>query len=92
MFVACGNSGYGYTGAGGSYNNPGGNGYMIVHLASNLMCCAGGGGGWGASGGSGGGTTQPSVYHPGGPGGKAVSLNGASITVFNSGVVAGAIS
>ena len=53
-------------GNGGSANSPGG---------SNSG--GGGGGGWGASGGN---TTPASPTYPGGSGGKAVNLNGKSIT------------
>jgi hypothetical protein len=87
-------AGDGYSGAGGGYTNIGGTGYTVgPRYASNLMSFAGGGGGYGASGGSGAGTTlQPTNFNPGGVSGKAVNLNGATVTLSGAGTTAGAIS
>jgi hypothetical protein len=86
-------AGDGYTGAGGSGINAGGNGTQILpRYASNLLALAGGGGGYGASGGGGDGTFQTTIRNPGGAGGKAIKLNGATVTYSGSGVVSGGIS
>ena len=78
-------------GAGGSANNVGGNG----NYASN-MGSAGGGGGWGAAGGSGrqsaGGSGAAGATNPGSAGGKAIALNGNSVTWLTTGTVYGAVS
>jgi len=67
---AGGSGGGGTGGAGGSANNPGGNG-SLPHGGG------GGGGGWGASGGN---STGNSSNRVGGAGGRAVQLNGNSVT------------
>jgi len=73
------------SGAGGSANASGGNGSVTGPAAKTASVAAGGGGGWGASGGTGvsvstGGTTNL----PGTAGGRAVQLNGRTVT-FTSG-------
>ena len=71
----------GQAGGRGSNNNGGGGGgggSNNVGSNANTGFGAGGGGGWGASGGSSGGG------NPGGSGGKAVNLNGKTVT-FTSG-------
>lgn len=65
--------------SGGSGNNPGGN-------ARPSSAAGGGGGGWGASGGT------SWSYQSGGAGGKAVALNGYSVTWTATGTRWGAIS
>jgi len=67
---AGGSGGGGTGGAGGSANNSGGNGSLPNGGG-------GGGGGWGASGGA---STGNSSNRVGGAGGKAVNLNGNSVT------------
>jgi hypothetical protein len=52
---------------------------------------SGGGGGWGASGGTGYNNDAITSYI-GGPGGKAIQLNGTTITTSGSGTIYGAIS
>lgn len=61
------------SGAGGSSNSGGGAGSASPGLT---QACGGGGGGWGALGGNGGGSNQGT----GAPGGKAVNLNGFTVT------------
>lgn len=61
------------SGSGGSANAVGGN----ASASPTDHMCGGGGGGWGASGGTGTGSTSTPQ---GGAGGKAVNLNGKSIT------------
>jgi hypothetical protein len=68
-------------GDGGSSNGNGG--------AGGAIGGGGGGGGWGATGGAGGNTVIPG---PGGVGGKAINLNGITVTISGSGQVWGAIS
>lgn len=69
------------TGVGGSSNNAGGNGSALGAAGSG-----GGGGGWGAAGG------RSSTTFVGGAGGKAVALNGFSLTWVATGTRYGAIS
>ena len=71
-----GAGGIGGGGGGGSSNAVGGNG---------IYCSAGGGGGWGASGGNG------NTGGLGGAGGKAISLNGYTVTYITTGNVWGAV-
>jgi hypothetical protein len=73
-------------GSGGSANNVGGNG----NYASN-MGSAGGGGGWGAAGGAGR-QSSTGATNPGSAGGKAIHLNGHSVTWLTTGTVYGAVS
>jgi hypothetical protein len=69
-------SGGTHTGEGGSANNPGTNAKAYNYRGGYIMCVpsggGGGGGGWGASGGV--------AYAGHGAGGKAVALNGKSVT------------
>lgn len=92
--IGPGYAGDGYSGAGGGYTNPGGAAYTVgPKYASNLMSFAGGGGGYGASGGASSGTTlQATNFNPGGAAGKAINLNGSSVTLSGSGTTAGIIS
>ena len=68
-----------YDGTGGSANSPGTPGFEISN--------AGGGGGWGALGGYGGAANA----YPASAGGKAISLNGSTITYITSGNIYGAV-
>ena len=87
-------SGDGYSGYGGDGVSAGGTGYLVgPQRGSNLMSFAGGGGGFGASGGAGAGTPlQPTNFQPGGPAGKAIALNGATVTFSGTGITSGGIS
>jgi hypothetical protein len=79
-------SGYGTGGAGGSAGGAGGNGA----LGGSSTSGGGGGGGWGATGGIANVFNQASK--PGGTGGKAIHLNGNSVTWLTTGTVYGAVS
>ena len=70
-------------GAGGSANNVGGAPSLVSGTASG----AGGGGGWGAAGAS----NRTGTY-AGGAGGKAIALNGYSITYSVTGTIYGVVS
>jgi hypothetical protein len=72
-------------GAGGSANNAGGNAGSIFFRGGG-----GGGGGWGAAGGIPPSAGQPAVTAK--AGGKAINLNGRTITYFKVGTVYGATS
>lgn len=78
-------------GAGGSANNVGGNGGYASNMGSG-----GGGGGWGAAGGAGrqgaGGSGAAGATNPGTAGGKAINLNGRSVTWNTVGIIYGAVS
>lgn len=82
-----GNSGTG--GTGGSANNVGGNG-ASYQSQGGIGAGGGGGGGWGANGGSG--KTNNNTPVAGGSGGKAVNLNGYTVTWVATGTRYGAIS
>lgn len=74
--------------SGGSANTAGGS-------ATTFLASGGGGGGWGASGGTAGRTTDwsgPLNTATGGAGGKAVNLNGYTVTWLATGTRYGAIS
>jgi len=73
--------------AGGSANNPGQNGGYILAGGTYWINFPGGGGGWGAAGGSG-----SYAYANNGAGGKAVNLNGNTVTWLATGTRYGAIS
>jgi hypothetical protein len=68
---------------------------MVLAVAAVVMVfltvAAAGGGGWGASGGSVAGT-QFIAGVPGGAGGKAINLNGYSVTYITTGTLYGAVS
>jgi hypothetical protein len=87
-----GGGGYGYSGSYGAYN-PGGNGGSAGNNGNNCPTSytgGGGGGGWGATGGRG---YYYGYYQPaGGAGGKAIKLNGYSVTWMTNGTVYGAVS
>lgn len=87
-----GGGGSGYSGSYGAYN-PGGTGGSAGNNGSDCPYTAqggGGGGGWGASGGRG---YYYGYYNPaGGAGGKAIKLNGYSVTWIVNGTVYGAVS
>lgn len=72
--------------AGGSSNNPG------TSITQSNVNGGGGGGGWGAAGGSGAIWGSPPVTYTGGAGGKAVNLNGNTVTWLANGTRWGAIS
>jgi hypothetical protein len=76
-------------GAGGSANNPGTTGIFTSGLG---VVAGGGGGGWGASGGNSFGTLTGTDYTSAGAGGKAVNLNGNTVTWLANGTRWGAIS
>jgi hypothetical protein len=76
-------------GAGGSANNPGTTAIVTAGLGA---VAGGGGGGWGASGGNGSGTLTGVLYTTGAAGGKAVNLNGNTVTWLANGTRWGAIS
>jgi hypothetical protein len=73
-----------YGGVGGSANNLG----QSVSGSNATFGGAGGGGGWGAAGGS----VTSSGTASGGTGGKAINLNGYSVTYITTGNVWGAVS
>jgi len=77
-------------GAGGSANNPGTPG--IFTGAGIGFIAGGGGGGWGASGGNSAGNLTGVNYTSAGAGGKAVNLNGNTVTWIATGTRWGAIS
>lgn len=85
-------------GTGGSANSVGGDAPGFRSTSSSPRSAgygAGGGGGWGATGGSGIFGDVPvnnSRYIGGGTGGKAIALNGQTITQTNSGTIWGAVS
>ena len=95
-----GGSYYGFSSANGYYYASGGGsggsgGNAGNSTASNENSGGGGGGGWGASGGNvvmnlanGGGYT----YSTGGAGGKAIALNGYTVTYLTTGTLYGAVS
>jgi len=97
--MAGGGGGYpgfpgGYMASGGTNNNVGANGQQQTNPAP-IRSGAGGGGGWGASGGTGGHNSVPQAATPNMPGavgGKAIALNGQTLTQSNSGTIWGAIS
>jgi hypothetical protein len=80
-----GGGGNNYGGDGGSANNIGG-------AAKANFDSGGGGGGWGAAGGLGGKVGVRVPGEAGGSGGKAIDLNGYSVTYINQGTVWGAVS
>jgi hypothetical protein len=69
-------------GAGGSANSAG-----SVASPSNTSASSGGGGGWGASG-----AVSVAGSNAGGAGGKAIALNGFSVTYITMGTIYGAVS
>jgi len=75
-------------GSGGSANNPGSNG--SGSSSTSNYGSSGGGGGWGAAGGNY--TNSLSGSYFGGAGGKAINLNGYTITYVATGTVYGAVS
>lgn len=85
---AGGGPGGGGTGTGGSANNPGGSG--SGGSTPSGYGTSGGGGGWGAAGGNY--TNSGSGTYFGGAGGKAINLNGFTITYVVTGTVYGAVS
>lgn len=79
-------------GNGGGANNAGGNSTYAPNVNSGWVSpgmSGAGGGGWGAMGGS---TTASAPFSQGGPGGKAVALNGYTVTWTTTGTRYGAIS
>lgn len=68
-----------------SFGNPGGTGGSAGNVGGNANSAGAGGGGWGASGGT-------STPRAGGAGGRAVQLNGFSVTWLATGTRYGAIS
>ena len=76
-----GGNGNAYTNGGGGGAGGGGGGAGIV---SGSFAGGGGGGGWGAAGGAG--------LNGGGAGGKAINLNGYSVTYITTGTIYGAVS
>lgn len=81
-YVGAGGYSIGAGGSGGYGGGAGGNG-VISSVPAGYIACSGGGGGWGASGGyaqaySGSGTTL--TLFPPGIGGKAVDLNGYTLS------------
>lgn len=91
-----GSGGSGGTTMADQTNSKGGNGGSGSNAGQNGLTIAdgGGGGGWGAAGGSAGGTIGPYLGQLGGAGGKAIVLNGYSVTYVGSttGRIFGAVS
>ena len=87
--ASTGDTEFGGGGNGGSANN---NGSAGPPNFSNDYGVGGGGGGWGASGGSGSGWWDPTNNKAGGVGGKAIALNGYTVTIITAGTIWGAIS
>ena len=87
----------GTAGSGGSAGSVGGSSTVVYTDGSVGGGAAGGGGGWGASGGNAQGICPPDpgsnsrVGTPG-SGGKAIALNGHTVTTSNTGTIYGAIS
>jgi len=77
-------------GAGGTCNSSAAGGSSNAVGGNATYCGAGGGGGWGASGGIGFGATGY-LTTAGGVGGKAISLNGHTVTYITTGNVWGAV-
>lgn len=80
------------TPVGGTNNGAGATGSSGNPQGGAPRVSAGGGGGWGASGGPGGLNGGFGGYGNGAAGGKAIALNGQTITQTNSGTIWGAIS
>jgi hypothetical protein len=76
------------TSQGARLNEPGGEGNSSAQFVGD----GGGGGGWGAVGGSGKGDKSNIIFSNGGAGGKAVNLNGNTVTWLANGSRWGAIS
>jgi hypothetical protein len=82
-------------GTGGSAGNSGTVGTGPADVAQFGTGPGGGGGGWGAAGGGGnnpGGQGGVPYTQPGGSGGKAIALNGYTVTYGNLGTIYGAVS